>query len=75
MATAKKTPAPAAAPDGHKFLQVVAKRPGFRRAGRVFGDQAEYIPLDELSQEDFDAIRSEPMLVSMTVAERPAAAD
>ncbi|KEH07071.1 hypothetical protein GY14_30190 [Delftia tsuruhatensis] len=47
-----------------QVLQVVAKRDGFRRAGREWHGTT-VVPLDQLTQEQFDQIQSEPMLVSM----------
>lgn len=50
------------------YLRVIAKRDGFRRAGRVFSGEAAYIPLDELSFEQYLALDAEPMLVTDMVA-------
>lgn len=75
MATKKSaTAAPSAAvPADHTHVKVVAKRAGFRRAGRAFGDDAVYIPLDELGEGELEQLLSEPMLVAMTVAGVPEA--
>lgn len=63
----------AAVPADHTHVKVVAKRPGFRRAGRVFGDEPTLIALDELGDGELDALLSEPMLVAMTVKGAPEA--
>ena len=47
-----------------EVLQVVAKRDGFRRAGREWHGTT-IVPLAELSEEQLRQIAAEPMLVSM----------
>jgi hypothetical protein len=55
-----------AAPDGatRQVLQVIAKRDGFRRAGRAWSGTTT-VPLDELTEEQFKQLTTEPMLVTM----------
>lgn len=50
-----------------KALRVVAKREGFRRAGRVFGAMPTFIPLDTLRPDAHDAIVNDPNLVALEV--------
>lgn len=78
MATAKKTPpkrnasaqATAAATLGapaegmRQVLQVIAKRDGFRRAGRAWSGTTT-VPLDELTEEQYLQLTTEPMLVTL----------
>lgn len=45
-----------------KVLRVIAKRQGFRRAGREFGKEPIDIVLTELSDEHIEQIKNEPML-------------
>lgn len=66
--TATPTPGTPMPEASHTHLKVVAKRAGFRRAGRAFGDDPVYVPLDELSEDEYLALMSEPMLVAMPVA-------
>ena len=77
MATANKTPQAAKAaasksvaatagqpaPGMRQMLQVIAKRDGFRRAGREWHGTT-IVPLDELTREQYMQIGSEPMLVA-----------
>lgn len=73
MATAKKTTAkarvsaaaPATKPDSGTplVLVVTPKVPGFRRAGRAFADETR-IPLDDLTDEQYEQLTNEPMLVT-----------
>lgn len=44
------------------YLSVVGPRRGFWRAKRKFGLAAVLIPLDDLSEADFDALSNEPRL-------------
>lgn len=45
-------------------LKVAARNPaGFRRAGRFFGAEVIEIPLDEITAEDAEAIKTEPALI------------
>ena len=77
MATAKKTPTAAAAaaaaatailpgepaPGMRQVLQVISKRDGFRRAGREWHGTT-FVPVEELTREQFEQIDREPMLVA-----------
>lgn len=81
MAVAKKTPAkarpsapaPAAKPEGTGIdLVVTPKVSGFRRAGRAFAGETR-IPLDELSDEQYAQLTTEPMLVTYLAEAAPAA--
>ena len=76
MATAKKNqPAAAAAkaalatltgepaPGMRQVLQVISKRDGFRRAGREWHGTT-FVPVQELTREQFEQIDREPMLVA-----------
>lgn len=47
----------------NRALRIVAKRDGFRRAGRVFGSEAVTLSLNVLSQDQYEQLVSEPMLV------------
>lgn len=81
MAAAKKTPtkarasapAPAAKPEGTGIdLVVTPKVSGFRRAGRAFAGETR-IPLDELTDEHYEQLTTEPMLVTYLAEAAPAA--
>lgn len=81
MAAAKKTPAkarasapaPTAKPEGTGIdLVVTPKVSGFRRAGRAFAGETR-IPLDELSDEQYEQLTTEPMLVTYLAEAAPAA--
>ena len=77
MATAKKNQTAAAAaaaaatailpgepaPGMRQVLQVISKRDGFRRAGREWHGTT-FVPVQELSREQFEQIDREPMLVA-----------
>lgn len=66
---ATKNPAPAKVErDPSKGLRIVAKREGFRRAGFVFGTQAETIALTDLDEDQEAALRKEFMLVVVDIA-------
>ena len=77
MATAKNAPRKAAAaatpatkPEGGdkpQALKVVPKRAGFRRAGYAFPDGETVIPLDELTDTQYEQLTTEPMLVTHLV--------
>ena len=78
MATPFKKPKPATAapekamatkPTGDKpqGLKVVPKRAGFRRAGYAFPDGPTTIPLSDITEEQYNALIAEPMLVTMLV--------
>lgn len=76
MATAKNAPRKAAAkaaapvtkPAGDRqALKVVPKRAGFRRAGYAFPDGETVIPLDELTDTQYEQLTTEPMLVTHLV--------
>lgn len=47
-----------------KVLQVVSKRDGFRRAGRVWSGSTT-VPLSELTEAQYEQLCDEPMLVTM----------
>jgi len=59
MATKKR---PAAGP-ADKALRVTAKRPSFWRSGLEFGATPRVVSLADLTPEQAEAIREEPMLV------------
>ncbi len=77
MATAKKNQTAAAAaakaatailpgdpaPGMRQVLQVISKRDGFRRAGREWHGTT-FVPVQELTREQFEQIDREPMLVA-----------
>ncbi|MDD5028899.1 MAG: HI1506-related protein [Rhodoferax sp.] len=78
MATAFKKPTPASVPaapkaaakptsDKPQGLKVVPKRAGFRRAGHTFPDGDTTIALAEITEDQYNALISEPMLVTMLV--------
>ncbi len=75
-AAAKSAAAPTTKPaDENKALRVIAKRDGFRRAGRVFGADPVDVPLTDISEDQYVALTSEPMLVTYLVdAQKPDAA-
>lgn len=66
MATKPKGAGPAS-----KGLSVVARAQQFCRAGLRFGPEATVVPLNELSEEQAEAIRGEPMLVVAEVDIEP----
>ena len=51
------------APGMRQMLQVIAKRDGFRRAGREWHGTT-FVPVQELTREQFEQIDREPMLVA-----------
>lgn len=53
-----------------QMLQVISKRDGFRRAGCEWHGTTE-VPLDELTEEQFEQLQTEPMLVT-TLLDVPA---
>lgn len=53
--------------DENKALRVIAKREGFRRAGRVFGSEPADIPIVDMSEAEYLALTTEPMLVTYLV--------
>lgn len=62
--TASKATAPAKPESAKgKALRVIAKRDGFRRAGREFSGEATFIPVEELTDEEYELLATEPMLV------------
>lgn len=75
MATANtNTPAAGAAKSKtEKGLRVVARTPGFRRAGRAFGAEPIEIRLSELNEKQIKALRDERELVVVDI-DMPAAA-
>lgn len=46
-----------------KILRIIAKKPGFRRAGLAHPDHAVDHPVDAFTLEEVAALLSEPMLV------------
>ncbi|WP_304308072.1 hypothetical protein [Pseudacidovorax intermedius] len=64
MATATPNNTKAAKAVKVKVLRVVARAPSFRRCGFAFGAEARRIPLDDLSKEQVEALKSEPLLVA-----------
>jgi len=48
-------------------LRVVAKREGFRRAGRRFGAEPQEIPLSELKKPEIEMLKNDPSLVTHEV--------
>lgn len=46
-----------------KILRIIAKKPGFRRAGLAHPDHAVDHPVDAFTPEEVEAMKSEPMLV------------
>lgn len=70
MATKDKKPG---GPTG-KGLKVVPKRDGFRRAGHVFSGDGKTIAYADLTEDQVDLLKGEPMLVVMEV-ELPREAD
>ena len=63
--TPKGAAAPAAKAEGAKrqVLQVIAKRDGFRRAGREWHGTS-HVPLDELTRAQYEQLTTEPLLVT-----------
>lgn len=61
---ATKNPQTAAKGDTRQVLQVIAKRDGFRRAGREWHGTTT-VPLDELTPQQVEQLRAEPMLVTL----------
>ena len=51
------------APGMRQLLQVISKRDGFRRAGREWHGTT-FVPVQELTREQFEQIDREPMLVA-----------
>lgn len=68
MAT-KQTHKPAGAPT--KGLKVISAREGFRRGGHAFGKEPRVVALSELTPEQAEAIREEPMLAVAEVDIEP----
>lgn len=67
----QQAPRPAAGP-ANVGLQVVSSSDGFRRAGFAFGREPRVLALADLTPEQVDAIKAEPMLAVVEV-EIPAA--
>ncbi len=53
-----------ASPAPRQMLQVIAKRDGFRRAGREWSGTTT-VPLDELTKEQVEQLQAEPQLVTL----------
>lgn len=70
--SAKGAPAPATKGDGatRQVLQVVSKRDGFRRAGRAWSGTTT-VALGELTQEQYEQLSTEPMLVTLLLEVPP----
>ena len=72
MATTKPTDdgatATTASPAPRQMLQVIAKRDGFRRAGREWSGTTT-VPLDELTKEQVEQLQAEPQLVTQLLVE------
>lgn len=51
-----------------QMLQVIAKRDGFRRAGREWSGTTT-VPLDELTKEQVEQLQAEPQLVTQLLVE------
>lgn len=68
---AKKPRVPAAAGPATRGLKVVSRRPSFCRAGRQFTGEPTIIPLSELTEDEVDALKDEPMLVVQEVDIEP----
>lgn len=55
-------------------LRITSKQPGFRRAGYIFGREAVEIHLADLTGEQIEQLKIEPMLVCVEAeVEAPAA--
>ncbi len=54
-----------------KALRVQGPNKGFRRAGRTFGPIPVGIPLDELSEDELQALETEPRLMTKRIAMVP----
>lgn len=67
MATTKAKPAG----DASKGLKVTARADHFRRAGHVFTGEARVIPLSDLTDEQVEQLKTEPMLVVQDVDIKP----
>ena len=57
-----------ASPAPRQMLQVIAKRDGFRRAGREWSGTTT-VPLDELTKEQVEQLQAEPQLVTQLLVE------
>lgn len=67
--TAMKKETKPAPKQTRKVLYVVAKREGFRRAGFAFGSERTRLVVDELTAEQIQQLKEEPMLVVTEAAE------
>lgn len=70
MANEKK---PKAAGGGDKGLKVTSRPATFRRGGFTFTGDARVISLEDMTQDQYDLIVNEPMLVSTVVDIAPPA--
>lgn len=68
MAKASRTKAAGGADRG---LKVTSRPATFRRAGYTFSSEARVIPLDQLTEEQYDQITTETMLVAQEVDIEP----
>jgi len=58
-----------------KALKVISRRDSFRRAGFEFTGEAKTLPLDELTDDQVEALKTEPLLVVNEVEIEPEATD
>lgn len=66
MATAKDTKkagAAAKAGEANKGIEVIAKTEVFYRAGRQWGQSPTVVPLADLTEDELQELRDEPMLI------------
>lgn len=57
---------PAAGP-ADRGLRIVSRPPRFLRCGREFGPEPRTIPLSELTDEEVERLKAEPLLVVIEV--------
>lgn len=58
-----KVSAPAAKTEKVKALEITSKDDGFRRAGRAFSRTPSNVPLADLTEEQVEQLKNEPMLI------------
>ncbi|MGA0610563.1 HI1506-related protein [Caldimonas sp. KR1-144] len=58
-----------------KALKVISRRDSFRRAGFEFTGEAKTLPLDELTDDQVEALKAEPLLVVSEVDIEPEKAE
>lgn len=71
-ASTTKTVATKPTSDKPQGLKVVPKRAGFRRAGYAFPDGETTIPLADITEDQYNLLIAEPMLITMLVDLREA---